>query len=141
MLAAHLHIAPLELALSDPPLMGAPFANRLPPELLLAIMTFIADKSTISRLATVCGYWRNVLIGTASLWASVDCRNASRTLILLRRSKSSLIDVTIDSFVPNAICLVARHTYRMRSIDVSLPSHQLKDVHHLLDQMAPYLKQ
>ena len=121
--------------------MDAPFANRLPPELLIAIATF-ADQSTIIRLATVCRYLRVALIGTPTLWTSVDCQSAYRTWILLQRSKSNPIDVTIDSdrYVPEAIYLVASHTRRMRSIEMDLyPSH-FGDVRPLLNGSAPILE-
>ena len=119
--------------------MDAPFANRLPPELLLTIATF-TDQNTIFRLATVCKYWHDVLTGTATLWTSIDCRNESRTSILLLRSKSSPIDVIIDRFVPEAISLVANHTHRMRSIDVDLYPHQFRGIRPLLNELAPILE-
>ena len=118
--------------------MDAPFAN-LPPELLLAITAF-TDRSTIFRLAAVCRYWHDVLTGTATLWTYIDCRNESRTSILLQRSKSSPIDVAIDRYVPAAISLIARHTHRMRSIDLNLPSRQFGDIRPLLNGLAPILK-
>ena len=117
----------------------APFINRLPLELLLAIAIF-TDQRTILRLIAVCRYWRHVLTGTATLWTSIDCRSVSRTSILLKRSKSSPINVTIDRFVPEAISLVASHTHRMRSIDVNLPLDQFGGVRDLLNTLAPILE-
>ena len=67
------------------PPMDIPFINRLPPELLVAITTFITDQNTIFQLATVCRHWHDTLTGTATLWTSIDCRSRSRTSILLQR--------------------------------------------------------
>jgi hypothetical protein len=122
--------------------MDVPSVNHLPPELLIAIATFITDQSAIFRLATVCGYWYNVLTGTPTLWTSVDCRRGSRTAILLQRSRFHPIDVTIDRRLsPQAVSLVAHHTYRMRSIGVNLSSScRFREVHSLLNQSAPILE-
>jgi len=121
--------------------MEVPFVNRLPPELLAAIMTFVTDQSTIFRLATVCRYWHDVLTGTATLWTSIDCRSTSRTLILLQRSKSSPIDLTVDraSYVPGAIAFASSNTRRIRSIDVILSIRELETFHYLLHGPAPIL--
>jgi len=122
--------------------MDTSFINRLPPELLVAITTFITNQSTIFRLATVCRCWHDVLTGTAVLWTSINCRSGSRTSILLQRSKSHPIDVIIDRdrFVPEAVSLVADHTHRMRTIDVNLSPRQLEDVRSLLNGLAPILE-
>ena len=122
--------------------MDTPFIYLLPPELLVAIATFITDQSTIFRLATVCRHWHDALTGTAALWTSIDCRSESRTSILLQRSKSTPIDVTVDCvrYAPEAVSLVANYTHRMRSIDVTLSSRALKDFHSLLHGLAPILK-
>ena len=120
--------------------MDAPSIGHLPLELLIVIATFITDQSAIFRLATVCGCWHNVLTRTSNLWTSIDCRSGSRTAILLQRSKSDPIDVTIDDhFSQLAVSLVANHTYRMRSIGVNLPSGRFEEV-HLLNKLAPILE-
>ena len=120
--------------------MDAPSINHLPPELLIVIATFITDQSAIFRLAAVCGYWHNVLTGTSTLWTSIDCRSGFRTAILLQRSKSDPIDVTIDDhFSQQATSLVANHTYRVRSIGVNLSSSRFEEV-HLLNKLVPILE-
>ena len=125
-----------------PPSMDVPFVNRLPPELLVAITTFITDQSTIFRLATVCRYWHNVLTETTTLWTSIDCRSTSRTVILLQRSKTSPIDLTVDraSYAPGAIAFVSSHTHRIRSINVILSTRELEAFRYLLHGPAPILK-
>ena len=126
--------------LSRPPSMDSPLINRLPPELLITIAT-LTDRSAILRLSTVCRYWRDVITGTPTFWTSIDCRNEPYTSILLQRSKSSPIDVTITNrYVPAAISLVAKHTHRMRSIDLNLHSRQFKDARPLLKEFAPMLE-
>jgi hypothetical protein len=121
--------------------MDVPFINRLPPELLVVITTFI-NQSTTFRLATVCRHWHDVLTGAATLWTSIDCRSESRTSILLQRSKFIPIDVTVDHahYVPEAVSLVANHTHRMRSIDVTLLFRLPKVFRSLLYGSAPVLK-
>ena len=121
--------------------MSTSFADRLPPEPLIAVTTFITNQIALFRLTAVCRYWRYVLIGTATLWTSIDCRNASRTLILLQRSKSGPIDVTVDLFIRKVVSLVAGHAHRMRSIGINLPSNQFGNVRRLLDASAPVLEQ
>jgi len=124
--------------------MDIPFINRLPPELLVAITTFIADQNTIFRLAAVCRHWHDILTGTPALWTSIDCRNESRTSILLERSKSSPIDATVyhSRCVPEAVLLVASHTHRMRSIDVTMSKPREFEVFQsLLNGPAPILKE
>ena len=123
--------------------MDIPFINRLPPELLVAITTFITDQNTIFQLATVCRHWHETLTGTATLWTSIDCRSRSRTSILLQRSKSSPIDVTVDRahYVPEVVPIIASHTHRMRSIHITLSSREFKDLQSLLDGPAPILNE
>jgi len=122
--------------------MDVPFINRLPPELLVAITTFITDQSKIFRLATVCRHWHDVLTGAATLWISIDCRSESRTSILLQRSRSIPIGVTVDCtrYAPEAVSLVANHTHRMKSIDITLSPRALEDFHSLLSGFAPILR-
>lgn len=122
--------------------MDASFINHLPPELLAIIASFTTDQNAIFLLATVCRYWHNALTGTAVLWTSIDCRSESRTLILLRRSKSKPIDVTIDRarFTLKAVSLVADNAYRIRSMDVNLPPHHLRQVHDFFYCSAPILR-
>ena len=121
--------------------MDVPFINRLPPELLVAITTFIAHQRTTFRLATVCRYWHDALTGTATLWTSIDCKSKSRTSILLQRSKSSPIDVAIDytDYVPEAASLVASHTHRVRSINLTSYYGTLEGSYSLLSGPAPIL--
>ena len=123
--------------------MDIPFINRLPPELLVTITTFITDQNTIFQLATVCRHWHDTLTGTATLWTSIDCRSRSRTSILLQRSKSSPIDVTVDRahYVPEVVPIIASHTHRMRSIHITLSSREFKDLQSLLDGPAPILNE
>jgi len=123
--------------------MDVPFINRLPPELLVAITAFITDQSTIFRLATVCRHWHDTLTGAPTLWTSIDCRSRSRTSILLQRSKSSPIDVTVDRahYAPEAVPIIANHTHRMRSIHITLSSREFKDLRSLLDGPAPILNE
>ena len=120
--------------------MDPPFINRLPPELLVTITTFITNQDTIFRLTTVCRYWHDALTGAATLWTSIDCRSESRTSILLQRSKSNPIDITIDHFVPGGVSLIANHIHRMRSIEMSLPPHHLGEVRSLFNGSAPILE-
>ena len=140
MVTVHPYIAPLILTSSDLPSMDTSLVDRLPPELLLAITTFIIDQNTISRLAAVCRYWRDVFTGTPTLWTSIDSRTEYRTSILLQRSESNPIDVTINRYVPEAISLIVNHSYRMRSIEINLPSRQFEDVRLLLDGLVPILE-
>jgi hypothetical protein len=72
--------------------------------------------------------------------SEVAVRSESRTAILLQRSKSNPIDVTVDHFVPGAVSLVANHTHRMRSIEVNLPSGLPEEVRSLLSVLAPILE-
>lgn len=122
--------------------MDVPFINRLPPELLVVIVTFIADQYMTFRLATVCRHWHDVLTGAPALWTSIDCRSKSRTSILLQRSKSSPINVVIDhaDYEPEAASLVASHTHRVRSINVTLYHCTLEDFYSLLGGPAPILR-
>ena len=122
--------------------MDVPFINRLPFELLVAITALTPDQSTIFRLATVCRHWHDALTGAATLWTSIDCRSESRTSILLQRSKSSPIDVTVDRshYVLEAVSLVASQTHRMGSIDVTLSYRELEDFYSLLNGPAPILE-
>jgi len=124
--------------------MDVPLIYRLPPELLVATTAFITDQSAIFRLATVCRHWHDVLTGTPTLWTSIDCRSESRTSILLQRSKSNPIDVTLDRayHVPEAVLLVASHAHRMRSINTFMSELcEFGDLRSLLNGPAPILKE
>ena len=123
--------------------METPLINRLPLELLVAIArSFVADPSAIFRLAMVCRCWCDVLMEAAILWTTIDCRSRSRTSILLQRSKSSPIDVTLDHtrFVAEAVSLIAENVHRIRSMNVFLLPYQLGMVHTLFNRPAPILQ-
>jgi len=69
--------------------------NKLPPELLAAITTFVddpfrrtADCANLQFFcATVCRYWRNSLLAFPRIWSSVDTTNSRHMNLYLARSK------------------------------------------------------
>ncbi|KAF9650285.1 hypothetical protein BDM02DRAFT_3080723, partial [Thelephora ganbajun] len=66
--------------------------NRLPPEILSLIPTFLHYKRSRRSLiewSQVCRYWRNTFINTPALWTHFSCKDPARTHAFLERSKSA----------------------------------------------------
>jgi len=96
--------------------------SKLPPEILSKVFEFREYEFVLVTATHVCRYWRSALITSPSLWTCFRFRsrpNLDRAITYLERSKSALIDVTIDvdrsrSLV--ALKYLAPHIARMRSL-------------------------
>ena len=95
--------------------------NGLPPEILSGVLEYRTGERDLVAATHVCQYWRSTLTSSPPLW---DCfrlqsyHDVDRTVTYLERSKSALIDVSMDMDSPEnlkALQYFAPHIARTRS--------------------------
>jgi hypothetical protein len=147
-------------SVDDPRVRPYDTIHSLPNELLVAI--FKAGSLTKLKrceipfpllVSSICRYWRDVTINTPDIWTNIHIsmrRPLKYTLVFLERSKSSLLDITINvigahysSFieVSNAI---SSHIYRTRRLVITAEGVEdvqciVKPFHHIVVSNLEYL--
>ena len=105
--------------------------NRLPPEILSLIPTFLHHKRnrrSLIRWSQVCRHWRNVLIATPALWTHFSCKDLSRTHAFIERSKSMPLRVRLSpQFCLQSFKALIPHVKRFDSLRMELPASELFD--------------
>jgi len=96
--------------------------NRLPPEIFSRVLELHTREQDLVTATHVCQHWRSTLISTPSLWSCFRFQSSpdlDRTLTYLERSKSALIDISIDIDSRGdheALDYIAPHISRTRSL-------------------------
>ena len=101
--------------------------NRIPPEVFSLIPNHYDAHPTdrdLIRSTHVCRSWRETLISRSSLWTHLDFTNVDKTRALIRRSKSSPLDIHVGDqgrkkYLDHALSLVFPHIPRLRSLVIS----------------------
>ncbi|KDQ14113.1 hypothetical protein BOTBODRAFT_351298 [Botryobasidium botryosum FD-172 SS1] len=79
--------------------LSAPFINRLPTEIIAYIFELSqlvsSNSSETPDVALVSRLWRDIALGTATLWTKIDATNAHRTSVYLERSRDALLDIEL----------------------------------------------
>jgi len=123
--------------------------NRTPPEILSLIPHFWESYSRdqdVIALTHVCQAWRDLFVSCPSLWTKLDCVDLDRTRVYLERSKSSPIDLSLDSdhctslsdpffnFLPHV-------AGRLKSLHIEGGSKHLQPISAYLLRPAPLLEE
>ena len=120
--------------------------NRLPPEVLSLILTFLHHKRSrrpLLRWSQVCRYWRNTFTNTPALWTHFGCKDLARTRTFIERSKLAPIHVRLASgFCSHSLNALIPHIKRFESLKLEVLA---KELHHKsivnLRKSAPLLEQ
>ena len=116
--------------------------NRIPPEILSLVPDFLdmdhRDQDVIT-LTHVCRAWREVFVSRPSLWTNVDCVDLEQTRVYLERSKSSPINLSLDSDFFEAE-LIPSATGRLKSLYIDAFSEDLEFIGTHLSHPSPLLE-
>ena len=97
--------------------------NRLPPEILALIPSFLTSYKDLVHMTHVCRFWRNTITSSSSLWSSLDIHQMHWDLAVtyMDRCGNAPLDVTFCSH-PNKngpfLEKVLPHSSRIRKIKV-----------------------
>ena len=100
--------------------------NRVPPEILSLISDYCSGDELVA-LTHVCRSWREIFISRPSSWGFLDCLNLDRTRTYLERSKTSLLEIRVETDrIHHDVFLVAiSHTRRLKALTLSGSSHSI----------------
>lgn len=115
--------------------------NLLPPEMVLRIATYLIDEDEYYHpllVAThVNRYWRETILGSSSLWTSIDSRHPRLALICMERSKKAWLSVRVrPSVSQDFISNLQLHSWRIKYLDINLPP---SDFERILPHLDPHL--
>jgi len=122
--------------------------NRIPPEVFSLIPDYWRSCDMDEMLITlthVCHGWRELFISRSSLWASLDCMRVEKTRVYIERSKSSPLEIILETSVDggysiNALLLAAPHIERLGSLAICGPSNILADLSKHFIRPTPLLR-
>ena len=112
--------------------------NRLPPELLAHIFSFLGGGSYVVPASHVCQRWRDVTLGTPSLWTTIrEDDNFCAALCYLERSQNMKLDVSFPVYMQQEglkvlQAVVAHHASRIRYLHVEVYGDRVCDFYHSL---------
>jgi len=119
--------------------------NRLPPEVLGLIPTFLRSRRDLINATAVCRYWRNTLLSSPDLWCDVDCSGGRGPLRehmfreCLKRSQMVSLNVRLTSvrYLPDISPHLAR--FSALEIELAVPGQFVKIAAHF-SHPAPNLR-
>ena len=118
--------------------------NRIPPEILSLVPDFLdmyhRDQATIT-LTHVCQAWREVFVSRPSLWTNIDCVDSEQTRVYLERSKSSPINLSLNSDSFHDLELIPSATGRLKYLDINADPEDLEFISSYLSHPAPLLEE
>ena len=116
--------------------------NRIPPEILSLVPDFLdmdrRDQDVIT-LTHVCRAWREIFVSRPSLWTNLDCVDPEQTRVYLERSKSSPINLSLDSDFFEAE-LIPSAAGRLKSLDIDVMPEELEFIGTHLSHPSPLLE-
>ena len=128
---------------------------RLPPELLSLIFSFLNGPSSRTSgrhpvswpwqtVTYVSRMWRNVALGTPTLWTHIDFQSQTWTTEFLARSKAALLtvkgDIRDEQVSIDLADMVLKELPRTRELSLACNADILTLLEHRLTQPAPFLE-
>jgi hypothetical protein len=112
--------------------------NLLPPEMILRIATYLIDETEYYHPLLVAThinrYWRETILGSASLWTSIDSRHPKLAIVCMERSNRAGLSVTLRPNIPlDFISELQSHATRIKALDVSMPPSNFQRILQRLD--------
>ena len=125
--------------------------DRFPPEMLVAIFvhlskpdlwglkpsSFILDLVSVTH---VCKFWRQVAIDTPDLWSEIHMTNLEAVDTFLERSRTTPLNVDLNSAYEDVLRSVGSHTHRLRHLSLSASRSRGYDPFATLTNPAPLLE-
>ena len=104
--------------------------NRLPPEVLSLIPTFLHHKRgrrPLIKWSQVCRYWRNTFTNTPALWTHFGCKDPARTCAFIERSRSAPIHIRLSpKFCLQSFNALIPHVKRLESLKMEITTSELE---------------
>ena len=115
--------------------------NLLPPEMVLRIAAYLVDETEYYRPLLVATHinrhWRETILGSSSLWTSIDSRHPKLAIVCMKRSNRARFSVKLrPNLTLDFISNLRLHTTRIKALDVSMPP---SDFQGILPQLDPHL--
>jgi hypothetical protein len=123
-----------------------PKINRLPPEILASIPSFLTSHKDLVSTTLVCRHWRNTIIASPPLWSFLDNDTMHSDLVAasMDRCGDAPLDVSFNSkFDKNTLFLkrVVLHSSRIRKMCIPcLHWSHLADLLDVFDKPLPLLR-
>ena len=129
--------------------------SRVPPEVFSLLPNYWGrqnywDRQDVDRdlisLTHVCRSWRAIFTSHSSLWTWLDCKNADKTHVYIKRSRSlplevSLIESGHITYHDDALLAATSHIDRLSSLAIYKYSQGLQDLLGRFPFPAPLLKE
>jgi hypothetical protein len=123
-----------------------PKINRLPPEILALIPSFLTSHKDLVFTTLVCRHWRNTIIASPPLWSFLDNDTMHSDLVaaFMDRCGDAPLDVSFSSDLDKNTLFLKRvvlHSSRIRKMRIpSLHWSHLADVLDAFDKPLPLLR-
>ena len=124
--------------------------NKLHPELLASITTFVDDPSGENRdcadiqfvCATICRHWRNSLLAFPRIWSSIDTANSRRLKLYLARSKKAPLHVSYGWTTPYAVFEqnIVPERHRLQSLSIPICNEVYPEITRSLAEPSESLR-
>ena len=113
--------------------------HRLPPEMLVAVVSHLKDDASLVTATHVCHLWRIALLSSPRLWSHLDFSNEERTLVFLERSKSTPLNVDLTK-IDRASEVVRESLNKITTRVTTLGAAHDSFLYELLTQPMPILE-
>ena len=119
--------------------------SRIPPDVFFLIPEHLQDGNLIT-MTHVCRGWRELLIARPSLWTYLDCMNADKASVYVKRSKSSPLRVIVykdrdTAYLEDAFLSIVPHISRLKSLTFGGRTNILKTLTPHISCHIPLLRE
>ena len=124
-----------------------PKINRIPPEVLALIPSFLTSYTDLVFTTHVCRHWRNTITASPPLWSSLDNETMDEDLVAtyIDRCGGTPLDVSFSSALNKDIQLLVKlipHSSHIRTIRIPCVHwFHIADISDALDQPLPLLRE
>ena len=123
-----------------------PKINRLPPEVLALIPSFLTSYKDLVSTTHVCYHWRNTIIASPPLWSSFDNDTMNENLVAtyMDRCGGTPLDVSFSSVLSKDLQLLAKlvpHSTHIRTMRIPcVPWCHIAEISDAFDTPLPLLR-
>ena len=120
--------------------------NRLPPEVLALIPSFLTSHKDLVFTTHVCNHWRNTITASPPLWSSLDNETMDENLVAtyMDRCGGTPLDVSFSSVLSKDLQLLVKlvpHSSHIRTICIPcVPWCHIAEISDAFDTPLPLLR-